>query len=51
MREPFPGWIDNWGGTTLFAYMAAKGVLRNINLKGDILTDLVPADLVSFGVF
>jgi hypothetical protein len=46
-QEPFPGWVDNWGGSSLFGVMIAKGVLRNLQMREDYVCDVIPADTVS----
>ncbi|KAG5667449.1 hypothetical protein PVAND_015429 [Polypedilum vanderplanki] len=46
LKEPFPGWIDNWGGTTPHVYMAAKGLVRNLQMRKDVICDAIPADFV-----
>jgi len=45
-REPFPGWIDNYNGTTGFMVVSGKGVLRTIHVNPDFVTDMVPVDVV-----
>ena len=45
-REPFPGWIDNYNGTTGFMVVSGKGVLRTIHVNPDYVTDVVPVDVV-----
>ncbi|KAG5667603.1 hypothetical protein PVAND_015579 [Polypedilum vanderplanki] len=44
VKEPFPGWIDNWAGHTLYVYMMARGLLRVFHMNGDYLCDCIPAD-------
>lgn len=45
-KEPFPGWIDNYNGTTGFMVVSGKGVLRTIHCNPDYVTDVVPVDVV-----
>lgn len=45
-KEPFPGWIDNYNGTTGFMVVSGKGVLRTIHANPDYVTDVVPVDVV-----
>ncbi|XP_013403407.1 fatty acyl-CoA reductase 1-like [Lingula anatina] len=46
LREPFPGWLDNFDGPTNLLTKVGKGILRsmmgNVNGKADV----VPIDLV-----
>ncbi|CAH0702312.1 unnamed protein product [Spodoptera exigua] len=47
IKEPCPGWIDTWNGSTgLFVGMPA-GVLRVVLGRGNNITDLVPVDIVT----
>ncbi|XP_026733194.1 putative fatty acyl-CoA reductase CG5065 [Trichoplusia ni] len=47
IKEPCPGWIDTWSGSTgLFVGMPA-GVLKVVKGKGSNVTDLVPVDIVT----
>ncbi|KAG5668434.1 hypothetical protein PVAND_016374 [Polypedilum vanderplanki] len=45
LKEPFPGWVDNWGGTTPFIFMIAKGLFRHPHNLGDNTIDAIPADV------
>lgn len=45
-NDPFPGWIDNYNGTTGFLVVSGKGVLRSMHVKKDYKCDLVPVDVV-----
>ena len=45
-KEPFPGWIDNYNGTTGFMVVSGKGVLRTIHANPDYVTDVIPVDVV-----
>nr|XP_049696564.1 putative fatty acyl-CoA reductase CG5065 isoform X2 [Helicoverpa armigera] len=47
LKEPCPGWIDTWNGSTgLFVGMPA-GVLKVVKGRGTNITDLIPVDIVS----
>ncbi|KAI2806857.1 hypothetical protein BLOT_008816 [Blomia tropicalis] len=45
-KEPFPGWIDNYNGTTGFMVVNGKGVLRTMHANSDYVTDIIPVDIV-----
>lgn len=45
-RDPFPGWVDNYNGTTGFLVVNGKGVLRTIHVQEEYVTDLIPVDVV-----
>ncbi|KAI7698102.1 hypothetical protein SSS_05082 [Sarcoptes scabiei] len=45
-RDPIPGWIDNYNGTTGFMVVLGKGVLRSMHVHKDYLCDLIPVDVV-----
>lgn len=47
LKEPMPGWIDSWAGPTAYAYGTARGIYRTLQADKDVLTDIVPADMVT----
>ncbi|KAG6458446.1 hypothetical protein O3G_MSEX010869 [Manduca sexta] len=46
LKEPSPGWIDNWNGATGLFVGMSTGVMKVMIGKGDNVTDLVPLDIV-----
>ncbi|XP_063165445.1 fatty acyl-CoA reductase 2 [Candoia aspera] len=44
-REPFPGWVDNFNGTSGFLTAAAKGILQVVKCNTDAVADIIPVDL------
>jgi fatty acyl-CoA reductase len=47
MKEPFPGWIDNFAGTTFYFWMLGRGLWRQIHAFEDCKANVVPVDIVS----
>ncbi|KYO44734.1 fatty acyl-CoA reductase 1 [Alligator mississippiensis] len=45
-HEPFPGWIDNFNGTSGIMIAAGKGILRTMIANNDAVADLIPVDVV-----
>jgi len=45
-REPVRGWIDNVYGPTGIVVGAATGVLHTYYLDSNIVTDIIPVDIV-----
>lgn len=41
------GWIDSWGGPTAFAYGVGRGIYRTIHADKDVISQIIPADIVS----
>ncbi|XP_015119766.1 putative fatty acyl-CoA reductase CG5065 [Diachasma alloeum] len=46
LREPMPGWIDNFYGPTLSISNGALGILRTVICDGEKVGDIIPSDLV-----
>ncbi|XP_034296280.1 fatty acyl-CoA reductase 1-like [Pantherophis guttatus] len=44
-QEPFPGWIDNFNGTSGLLVAGAKGILRTIKCNAAAVADIIPVDL------
>ncbi|KAM3832489.1 fatty acyl-CoA reductase 1-like [Vipera latastei] len=44
-QEPFPGWVDNFNGTSGLLVAAAKGILRTIKCNPAAIADIIPVDL------
>ncbi|XP_032077718.1 fatty acyl-CoA reductase 2-like [Thamnophis elegans] len=44
-QEPFPGWIDNFNGTSGLLVAGAKGILRSIKCNPAAVADIIPVDL------
>ncbi|KAG5672196.1 hypothetical protein PVAND_002346 [Polypedilum vanderplanki] len=44
-KEPFSGWVDNWGGATHSLFMAAKGVFKYPHMRSDYIFDIIPCDI------
>lgn len=47
LREPIPGWIDNWNGSTGIFVGMSSGVMKVMTGEGSNVTDLVPLDIVT----
>ncbi|KAF8790736.1 putative fatty acyl-CoA reductase CG5065 [Argiope bruennichi] len=47
VREPYPGWIDNYNGPSGFIAMSVKGVLKTLLVKEGVYADWVPVDIVA----
>jgi len=45
-REPVRGWIDNVYGPTGIVVGAGTGVLHTYYLDSNIVTDIIPVDIV-----
>lgn len=45
-KDPFPGWIDNYYGTSGFMVVCGKGVLRSVHCYNSYKCDMIPVDLV-----
>ncbi|KAL8194485.1 UNVERIFIED_CONTAM: Fatty acyl-CoA reductase 2 [Gekko kuhli] len=44
-QEPFPGWIDNFNGTSGFLIAAGKGIIRTMKCNLDAVADIIPVDV------
>ncbi|XP_064214255.1 putative fatty acyl-CoA reductase CG5065 [Tribolium castaneum] len=47
IKEPVPGWIDNFYGVVGIVLAASLGVLRSLNAKLDAIAPIVPVDYVA----
>lgn len=47
LRDPMPGWIDNYNGTSGYLVTAGKGILRTMLVDGDKICDNIPVDIVA----
>ncbi|GBM10580.1 Fatty acyl-CoA reductase 1 [Araneus ventricosus] len=47
VKEPFPGWIDNYNGPSGFIAMSVKGVLKTLLVKEGVYADWIPVDVVA----
>lgn len=45
-KDPFPGWVDNYYGTSGFMIVSGKGVLRTMHCNRKYKVDLIPVDIV-----
>lgn len=46
LRDPFPGWVDALTAAGGLLLTGCLGVLRELNLRSDLLADVVPVDFV-----
>ncbi|NXF57508.1 FACR1 reductase, partial [Ciccaba nigrolineata] len=44
-HEPFPGWIDNFNGTSGILIAAGKGILRTVIANNEAVADMIPVDI------
>uniref|UniRef100_A0ACB8EAZ6 Cyclin-dependent kinase inhibitor far1 n=1 Tax=Sphaerodactylus townsendi TaxID=933632 RepID=A0ACB8EAZ6_9SAUR len=44
-QEPFPGWIDNFNGTSGFLIAAGKGIIRTVKCNLEAVADIIPVDV------
>lgn len=47
LRDPMPGWIDNYNGPSGYLVTAGKGILRTMLVDGDKICDAIPVDIVA----
>jgi nucleoside-diphosphate-sugar epimerase len=47
IKDPFPGWIDNFAGTTFFMMMIGKGLMKQILGDYQSNASFVPVDIVA----
>lgn len=47
VREPTPGWTNNYYGPTGYLVVCGKGVLRSMIVHKDKICDIVPVDMVA----
>uniref|UniRef100_A0A8D0BLD0 Fatty acyl-CoA reductase n=1 Tax=Salvator merianae TaxID=96440 RepID=A0A8D0BLD0_SALMN len=44
-QEPFPGWVDNFNGTSGLLIAAGKGIIRTIKCDTGAVADIIPVDV------
>ncbi|KAG7305910.1 hypothetical protein JYU34_008462 [Plutella xylostella] len=47
LKDPLPGWLENWNGPTGLMYAAARGVHRFMAADAAKVLDLIPVDTVA----
>lgn len=47
LRDPMPGWIDNYNGPSGYLVVAGKGILRTMLVDGKKICDAIPVDIVA----
>lgn len=47
LRDPMPGWVDNYNGPSGYLVTAGKGILRTMLVDGDKICDAIPVDIVA----
>lgn len=47
VRDPMPGWIDNYNGPAGYLVTAGKGILRSMLVDGNAICDAIPVDVVA----
>lgn len=47
VRDPMPGWIDNYNGPSGYLVTAGKGILRVMLVDGNKICDAIPVDIVA----
>ena len=47
MKEPMPGWIDNYNGPTGYFVSSGKGILRTVLVHKEKICDMIPVDFVA----
>jgi len=45
LKEPLPGWIDNFNGPVALMIASGKGIVRVVYSDPHIRSDFVPVDL------
>lgn len=45
-KEPIKGWVDNLNGPTGLILAIGKGLLRTMHVKGKVVADMIPVDVV-----
>lgn len=46
VRDPMPGWIDNYNGPSGYLVTAGKGILRTMLVDSNKICDAIPVDIV-----
>ncbi|XP_039294387.1 fatty acyl-CoA reductase wat [Nilaparvata lugens] len=46
-KEPIPGWVDNLYGPSGVVVASTTGIMRTVNVDGNVIADVVPVDMVS----
>jgi hypothetical protein len=47
LNDPFPGWLDSFGGPTALSIGVAKGIVRIYNADPNAVMDIVPVDIIT----
>lgn len=47
VRDPMPGWTDNYNGPAGYLVTAGKGILRSMLVESDFICDAIPVDVVA----
>lgn len=47
LRDPMPGWVDNYNGPSGYLVTAGKGILRTMLVDGEKICDAIPVDIVA----
>lgn len=47
LKDPMPGWIDNYNGPSGYLVTAGKGILRVMLVDGKKICDAIPVDIVA----
>nr|ADD62439.1 fatty-acyl CoA reductase II [Yponomeuta evonymella] len=47
LKEPIPGWLDNWNGPTGLLHASSQGVHCSMLGSGSNVADLIPVDIVT----
>ncbi|XP_069357110.1 fatty acyl-CoA reductase 1-like isoform X1 [Maniola hyperantus] len=46
IKEPMPGWVENFNGPVGLLVASGKGLLRTAYAKPDVMADFIPVDVV-----
>lgn len=47
VRDPMPGWMDNYNGLAGYLVAAGSGILRTMYVNPDCICDAIPVDIVA----
>jgi len=45
LKEPYPGWVDNFNGPSGIIAAAGKGIMRTLHCRREAIADMVPVDI------
>ncbi|XP_052749114.1 putative fatty acyl-CoA reductase CG5065 [Galleria mellonella] len=45
LKEPMPGWLDNFNGPVGLMIASGKGLLRSLHTDPDLIADYIPVDI------